>query len=102
MFEAVHDVTGKGIAAYASLPRHTWVLGWPSMVVLVVTGMFWTRKVEKALAENATAACEKECTAELMKIVDLVRGELSGLERATLGALVGGRAGDSRGEGWVG
>jgi hypothetical protein len=29
-----------------------------------------------------------ECTSDLMKIVDLVRGELTKLQRATLGALV--------------
>ncbi len=128
MFEAVHDVTAQGIAAYPSKPRHEWVLDWPGMAVLVVTGVFWTRAVEQAISgqwgqegetsivlldnreiptlQCRTAApsltfcwhyatpggkvseCAKTCTDDLMKIVDAVRGELTGLQRATLGALV--------------
>lgn len=40
-----------------------------------------------ALRTGATAVAEyeKQCTADLMRIVDLVRGELTGLQRATLG-----------------
>ena len=44
--------------------------------------------VTEALKSNAVAAYEAQCTSDLLKIVDLVRGELSGLQRATLGALV--------------
>ena len=44
--------------------------------------------VTEALKSNAVAAYETQCTSDLLKIVDLVRGELSGLQRATLGALV--------------
>ncbi len=43
MFEAIHDVTARGIVDYAQRPRHEWVLQWPGMVVLVVTAVFWTR-----------------------------------------------------------
>lgn len=43
MFEAIHDVTLRGIEDYVTKPRHDWVLEWPGMVVLVVTAIFWTR-----------------------------------------------------------
>lgn len=43
MYEAIHDVSARGIEAYANTPRHEWVLEWPGMVVLVVTAIFWTR-----------------------------------------------------------
>ena len=41
MFEAVHDVTARGIENFPSKPRHEWVLDWPGMVVLVVTAVYW-------------------------------------------------------------
>ncbi len=72
MFEAVHDVTGRGIAAFAAgKPRHEWVLEWPGMVVLVVTAVFWTRVVETALGVGSAASikeCEHACTRDLMKV----------------------------------
>lgn len=91
MFESIHHQTSLGLEDYSSKPRHEWVLQWPGMVVLVVTGMFWTKGVEDTLNAqdiNQVAAFEKQCTSDLMRIVDLVRGDLTKLERATLGALV--------------
>eukprot|EP00198_Chlamydomonas_reinhardtii_P010624 XP_001699961.1 dynein heavy chain 4 [Chlamydomonas reinhardtii] len=101
LLEAVHAVTGRGIEDYAaaSAPsgggkggakpkRHEWALRWPGMVVLLAAGVFWTRGVEDALAAQKLPVYEKQCSAELREIVDLVRGELTGLQRATLGALV--------------
>lgn len=38
-----------------------------------------------ALKDGTTPEYEKKCTGDLMKIVDLVRGELTNLQRATLG-----------------
>ncbi|GLC39959.1 hypothetical protein PLESTM_000973400, partial [Pleodorina starrii] len=120
MFEAVHDVTGRGIADYPTHPstavrpppkhqphphqqqqRHLWALRWPGMVVVLAAGVFWTRGVEGALegggggggggggsSKQRLGEFERRCSAELREIVDLVRGELTGLQRATLGALV--------------
>ncbi|GIL82188.1 hypothetical protein Vretifemale_11113, partial [Volvox reticuliferus] len=101
MFEAVHDVTGRGINDYVAgndsgsgggngcgLKRHEWALRWPGMVVLLAAGVFWTRGVEEALATKRLQDYEKQCSSDLREIVDLVRGELTGLQRATLGALV--------------
>ena len=91
MFSSIHQQTQLGLEDYAGKERHEWVLQWPGMVVLVVTGMFWTKGVEDALNTGDVKevdAFEKQCTSDLMKIVDLVRGDLTKLERATLGALV--------------
>ncbi|GIL57271.1 hypothetical protein Vafri_12526 [Volvox africanus] len=90
MFSSIHDVTGRGLADYVTRPRHDWVLQWPGMVVLVITAIFWTRGVEKALQDGGESLKEYEsqCTSDLLRIVDLVRGELTNLQRATLGALV--------------
>eukprot|EP00983_Pelagomonas_calceolata_P117845 1160450-Pelagomonas_calceolata.AAC.4 len=43
MFEAVHDMTARGLEDYPTKPRHEWVLQWPGMTVLVVSGIFWTQ-----------------------------------------------------------
>ncbi|KAG2436335.1 hypothetical protein HXX76_006644 [Chlamydomonas incerta] len=90
MFASIHDVSGRGLEDYVTRPRHEWVLQWPGMVVLVVTAIFWTSGVEKALKGEGGALkqYEEQCTSDLLRTVDLVRGELTGLQRATLGALV--------------
>jgi len=94
MVSSVHDVVRRGMERYPEQERHEWVLEWPGAVVLVVTAMFWTSGVIDALkkesegAKGTLATYEKKCTDDLLRIVDLVRGELTGLQRATLGALV--------------
>ena len=49
MFDSIHQQTQLGLEDYSTKERHDWVLQWPGMVVLVVTGMFWTKGVEDAL-----------------------------------------------------
>ncbi|MEW5313906.1 MAG: hypothetical protein WDW38_005438 [Sanguina aurantia] len=88
MFDAIHDVTSRGIQAYAGQLRSRWVLEWPGMAVLVVTAIFWTRSVTQALTDGSTEDVERKCTNDLREVVDLVRGELTNLQRSTLGALV--------------
>ncbi len=51
----------------------------------------WTSEVTKAIETGGSkglAAYAEHCTLELNKIVNLVRGQLAALERATCGALV--------------
>ena len=53
--------------------------------------MYWTREVGEAISTEGHKGLSKygeKCTAELNKIVSLVRGQLTSLERATCGALV--------------
>mmetsp|Transcript_6703 Transcript_6703/g.27190 ORF Transcript_6703/g.27190 Transcript_6703/m.27190 type:complete len:4341 (+) Transcript_6703:132-13154(+) len=90
MFDSIHNVTDEGLKAYTSKPRDQWVLDWPGMVVLVCTAVNWTADVTRAIGEGkgAVKAYEEKCTADLLKIVDRVRGELTSLQRKTLGALV--------------
>jgi hypothetical protein len=45
MFEAVHDMTARGLLDFPTKPRHEWVLQWPGMTVLVVSAIFWTQGV---------------------------------------------------------
>lgn len=57
MFSSIHDVTGRGLADYVTRPRDEWVLQWPGMVVLVITAIFWTSGVEKALKVRGSSWC---------------------------------------------
>ena len=90
MFDNIAHITGEGITSYGAKPRDQWVLDWPGMVVLVVTAVFWTKQVTEAISDGTRAVgkYEERCTSDLMKIVDRVRGELTSLQRKTLGALV--------------
>jgi hypothetical protein len=51
----------------------------PCLILLVPPG------VTEALKTRKAKEYEAQCTSDLMRIVDLVRGELTGLQRATLG-----------------
>jgi len=53
--------------------------------------VYWTKEVGEAITTEGHKGLSKygeKCTAELNKIVSLVRGQLTSLERATCGALV--------------
>lgn len=93
MIESVQEVCSKGIAAYASTPRTQWVLQWPGQIVLAVSGIYWTQEVATAMeakvpdaagkaGNGALAAVAEKCTAQLGEVVELVRGELSNLNRS--------------------
>ena len=73
--------------------RSDWVTKWPGQVVLGVDNVIWTRDTALALEamehhRNAMADHEKKLTDELADIVTLVRGDLTEIERLSLGALV--------------
>ena len=88
MFESVHDVTARGIEAYSQTPRIDWIVQWPGMVVLVVTAIFWTEGVTQAIHDGKVVDYGKKLTSDLLEVVGKVRGQLTKLERQTLGALV--------------
>lgn len=60
-------------------------------VTLFLVQVYWTKEVGEAISQEGYKGLTKygeKCTAELNKIVSLVRGQLTSLERATCGALV--------------
>jgi hypothetical protein len=65
MFDAIHDVTSRGIIDYAARPRHEWVLHWPGMVVLVVTAVYWTRGEAPVSPELPSWVLSKPCLCRL-------------------------------------
>jgi dynein heavy chain len=95
MVESMQEVCRKGLDAYPATARSSWVLEWPSQVVLAVSAIFWTQEVSEAMqgappadsakatsgGKGALAAVAAKCTSQLNEAVELVRGELSVLNR---------------------
>ncbi|KAJ2994003.1 Dynein heavy chain 7, axonemal [Globomyces sp. JEL0801] len=91
MLLSMKHVTNFGFESFQQMSREKWVLQNPGQVVLGVSQIFWTQEVEAAIVSgrpNALKSYEETNTERLSKIVDLVRGNLSKLNRSTLEALV--------------
>ena len=90
MRESVRDQTAKARLAYAETPRIEWCLQWPGMVVICISQMYWTTEVESAIIEPGGRGVQKyadKCTEQLNEIIELVRGELTKLQRQAIGAM---------------
>ncbi|RLN14640.1 hypothetical protein BBJ28_00024156, partial [Nothophytophthora sp. Chile5] len=91
-WDSVRDQTARSMAEYPLEQRETWMLKWPAQVVLATSQVYWTQDVTRALGlgngVNGIRAYLEELNAQLDKIVLLVRGQLTKLERTTIGALV--------------
>jgi dynein heavy chain len=91
MKESMREVTAKSIAEYATVSREEWILNWPGQVVIAGSQVYWTKEVTDAIVADGPkglAAYGEKSNANLTNIVNMVRGELSKLERATMSALV--------------
>ncbi|KDO23984.1 hypothetical protein SPRG_10681 [Saprolegnia parasitica CBS 223.65] len=78
------------MADYATKDRLTWVQEWPGQVVLAINQTVWTQQTEAALdgPKDALVQHSQMLKDELLRTVELVRGQLPKLTRITLGALV--------------
>ncbi|OQR93149.1 dynein heavy chain [Achlya hypogyna] len=78
------------MADYPKKDRLTWVQEWPGQVVLAINQTVWTQQTEAALDGPADALQRHSqmLKDELLRTVELVRGQLPKLTRITLGALV--------------
>ncbi|BFI29560.1 dynein axonemal heavy chain [Marchantia polymorpha subsp. ruderalis] len=90
MRETLLVVAQKAAADYAVTARTQWILKWPGMIVLCASQIHWTREVAEAIQAGGEAGLnqyEEKCSLQLQDLVKLVRGELTTLERFTIGAL---------------
>lgn len=88
---SLHTITRKSVADYITSKRDNWLLKWPGQVVLSVSQIFWTKAVDDTLRSSGTEGLQKfaqDCSDTLKSEVELVRGELTKLQRATMGAQV--------------
>lgn len=88
MQESLRVIASKAIAAYLGKPRSEWILDWPGMLVLCCSQIYWTKEVSESIQGGRVQEYSETCTSELRKVVELVRGDLTKLERATISALV--------------
>ena len=86
--ETVAEVCKHSSEAYATTKRTEWMIQWPGQVVLCIGSLYWTSETEEALRTGTMPEYAEKCTAQLMDIVELVRGQLTKLQRKTLSALV--------------
>jgi dynein heavy chain len=88
---SIREVTEKAVAEYVTKPRERWILEWPGQVVLAASQVHWTAEVTAAIEQGGAkklAEYGEKCNGQLTNIVNMVRGELSKLERATMASLV--------------
>lgn len=69
-------------------PRTKWVLSWPGQIVIAINNIRWTEGVEAAFGNQTIREYYQHLIKERDDIVDMVKGQLSSLERLTLGALI--------------
>ena len=90
MLESVREATTKALQDYTKMRRDEWVRKRCGMAVLCISMTFWTTNSEQAI-ESGTEAVSKfvsKLTSELEEIVDLVRKDISTLDRCTIEALI--------------
>ncbi|KAM7353017.1 dynein heavy chain at 36C isoform 1-T1 [Cochliomyia hominivorax] len=92
MKKSIHKKMSEAFYSYPQSVRHEWVLVWPGQCVQSVSLTYWTLFItESFLSENPRKSLQnylQKNIEQIGKIVDLVRGDLSGQNRITLGALV--------------
>ena len=91
MKQSLQKITAEAVSGYGRVSRERWILDWPGQVVLSGSQVHWTREVGGAIRDHGVRGLREyaeRSNKQLAAIVGMVRGELTPLERATLGALV--------------
>ena len=82
------QVTRESVVSYTTKPREEWILDWPGQVVIAGSQVHWTKEVTDAIVAGSLKEYGEKSNVQLTNIVNMVRGELTKLERATMSALV--------------
>jgi len=95
MRQTLYDSTKGCLQAYGEEKREQWFFEWPAQMVLTVEQIIWTSAVEEALEgirggtnKNAMQDFRAFSVAQLDRMVALVRGQLTPLQRACMGSLI--------------
>eukprot|EP00892_Ulva_mutabilis_P009854 jgi/Ulvmu1/7240/UM035_0027.1 len=89
--QTLHHLAGQALTAYATTPRVQWILDWAGQLVLNCSQVCWTQEVTEAIVSGGFRGLVEygdKCTLDLSRIVELVRGSLTKLERASCSALI--------------
>lgn len=68
--------------------REEWVRSWPAMCVLAANSIIWTERTEQAIADGNLEEWYAMNIQQLDGLADLLAGDLSHLDRLTIGALI--------------
>jgi len=85
---SVNTQMKHSVADYAVNDRSAWVLSWPGQIILGVDQIYWTKETEQAISDGKLKEYHQQCHQQLLDVTKLVRTELTGLQRVSLGALV--------------
>ncbi|XP_055077981.1 dynein axonemal heavy chain 1 [Periophthalmus magnuspinnatus] len=89
MKATVKDNIDRSLKVYCEQPREKWVLSWPGQVVIAGCQVFWTAEVSEAIEKGDLAnRLYPQLQTQLSNLVQLVRGDLSRMQRAVLSALI--------------
>ncbi|KAK3263038.1 hypothetical protein CYMTET_28136, partial [Cymbomonas tetramitiformis] len=81
----------ESYAAGGKENRVEWVMPLSGQVALAATQTMWTQEVTQAILAHQKKGLqryEEKCTSDLQDVVERVRGEVTSLERKTIGALI--------------
>ena len=85
---SLHRYTRKALLSYNNIDKTKWVLEYPSQIILAVNQIMWTNETEHALRNNNMIEYEEKFKSNMMKLVELVRGNITKLQRKTLEPLM--------------
>ncbi|KAG1670781.1 hypothetical protein FOA52_014009, partial [Chlamydomonas sp. UWO 241] len=92
MIASLKRLARTGFSSYAEEPRDQWVLGQPAQLVIAVSQIYWCASVEECLRSDTPGAKLQafldENIRNLGDLTKLVRGQLSGLQRKIIAALI--------------
>ncbi|CAJ1398655.1 unnamed protein product [Effrenium voratum] len=88
MLAAIREVIKIGVETYPEIPRTEWVLLQPGQVCLNSSQVHWTAEVEEAIESAGLSDYFTKLSDQLMGLVRLVRGDITPLQRMSIGALI--------------
>ncbi|CAL4098707.1 unnamed protein product, partial [Meganyctiphanes norvegica] len=88
MIQSLQDVAVRAVENHPSIDHDTWIVQWPSQIVLTVAQIVWTSDVTVAIEEKSIKLLLDVCNARIEEVVTMVRGKLEPGTRSTLGALI--------------
>ncbi|KAK7907430.1 hypothetical protein WMY93_016042 [Mugilogobius chulae] len=89
MKATIRDNIDRSLKVYYEQPREKWVLSWPGQVVIAGCQVFWTTEVSEAIMNGDLVNClYPQLQTQLGNLVQLVRGDLSRMQRTVLSSLI--------------
>lgn len=90
LHDTLRDLCKKAVKDYPTKAKNDWIFSWPCQVILACNQVHWTNSVEAAFKESRgkmtkpLETLENKLKDQIVGYTQLVRGELSPLNRLTL------------------